>query len=66
MSEQSIYLPTGGALPGIPGIQEAGVHLVDFDARTIRPDDGTTQTQDPGTQPTDTTNTTTDTPAPQA
>lgn len=35
--EQEIYLPSGGALAGIPGEHAPGIYLVDWSARTIRP-----------------------------
>lgn len=37
MPETPVTLPTGGALPGIPGDHAPGAYLVDYETRTIRP-----------------------------
>lgn len=34
---KEIYLPSPGALPGIPGLYAAGHYLIDDAARTLRP-----------------------------
>lgn len=37
MSEEEIYLPSPGSIPGIPGVHAPGRYTLDRDARTMRP-----------------------------
>lgn len=37
MPEELTFLPSAGAIPGIPGEHAAGMYLIDWEARTIRP-----------------------------
>lgn len=37
MAEETMTLPTAGALPGISGSHAPGIYVVDYERRTIEP-----------------------------
>lgn len=48
--QQFIYLPVGGAVPGIPGDHGPGTYLVDWTERTITPVNVNVQPSAPPTE----------------
>lgn len=37
MTEEEVYLPSSGNIPGLPGNHGPGWYLIDYENRTIRP-----------------------------